>query len=92
MTIDQFQRAYAIARNGADLYSADTDSLYGFGLRSFQPVCVPIEDVAACIRWQCVQFNGGIDTDALSECHTHFVTLNKVSVLEHVGHCPHCGK
>ena len=90
MTNKQFQRAYAIAMGGADLSNADIDSLCGFGLRSFQPVCVFIEDVAACIRWQCLQFNGGIDNEALNECRHFFVAENRVSVVE--PSCPHCGK
>jgi hypothetical protein len=73
MTNEQFQRAYdlAIDPNFSSL-KHDISIFDGFGLRGFQPITATIEAVAACIRWQCCQMNGGIDQEALTECHDAF--------------------
>jgi hypothetical protein len=81
MSPDQFRAACAMARSDKDLSHVDLSILDGFGLKSFKPVTVPIETVAACIRWQTFQFNGGIDTDALNECRRAFVTRKRVEVI-----------
>ena len=39
----------------------------GFGFKDFQPVNVTKQAVAQLIRWQCLQFNGQFDNDALND-------------------------
>jgi hypothetical protein len=75
----EFQKAYEIACGDQDLSDFDLDLLDGFGLPDFQPVTVPIETVARCIRWQCFYIGGGIDQDALNECRNAF--RRKVTVV-----------
>ena len=83
MTVNQFRRAYALAMSAVDLSKWDMSLLDGFGLPNFQPVVVALEAVARCIRWQVCQWNGGIDADALQECHCFFVyPSQRVQVLE----------
>ena len=36
----------------------DISIFSGFGLRSFEPVAVTLDSVAALINWQALQFNG----------------------------------
>jgi hypothetical protein len=93
MTAEQFRRAYAIAMSKRDLSNVNFDALCGYGLSDFNPVTVPIEAVARCIRWQTQQFDGGIDGEALTECRRFFVyPSRRVEVLESEGCCPHCGQ
>ena len=69
MTKDQLQRAVAIAESDTDLSNErkQIDIFDGYGLEGFKPVHVTIKQVADLVRWQCVQFNGCIDADALNE-------------------------
>jgi hypothetical protein len=68
MTHNQLQRAVEIAKSNTDLLteSSQIDIFDGFGLGSFKPVTVTVKQVAALIRWQCFQFNGGIDATELN--------------------------
>lgn len=72
MDAKQFREAVALAHSDVDLSAFNDDILFGFGLPDFQPVSVPLEVAARCIRWQCVMMNGGLDQDALEECRTLF--------------------
>ena len=80
MTKDQLSQALQIAKSDKDLHLASIDIFFGFGLEDFEPVYCTIDQVAALIRWQAVQFNGGIDSDALQEvCNVgrkKFLVLN----------------
>lgn len=68
MTLNQFQAAFAIAKDtNRDLSNVDDSLLYGFGLPSFRPVHTTLEAVAKIIRWQALQFNGEWDAAALNE-------------------------
>ena len=67
MTNEQFQRAFEIAKTGDDLHHADPQPFDGFALPDFEPVVVTFDQVARLIRWQAAQFNGGWDSEALTE-------------------------
>jgi hypothetical protein len=68
MTLNQFQQAFAIAKDfNRDLTNVDDAMLYGFGLSSFKPVYTTLEAVAKIIRWQALQFNGEWNGEALNE-------------------------
>jgi hypothetical protein len=80
MNNDQFKKAVEIARDtNIDLSKFDISILNGFALASFKKVSIIIEVAAACIRWQCLQLNGGIDNENLNECKIHFRT--KVQIV-----------
>lgn len=68
MTLQQFQSAFAIAKDfDRDLSNVDDSIHYGFGLNSFKPVHTTLEAVAKTIRLQALQFNGEWDAEALNE-------------------------
>lgn len=74
MTSQQFSAAVAMARDNRiellDRY--DINILSGFALPDFRPVSIILEVAAACIRWQCAQFDGGWDNEAMEECREFF--------------------
>tara|TARA_Y100000992_G_C21207057_1_gene463455 strand:- start:565 stop:855 length:291 start_codon:yes stop_codon:yes gene_type:complete len=72
MDNNQFSQAVAMARSDIELDQYDTDILMGFGLPDFKQVSVILEVAAACIRWQCAQFDGGWDNEAMEECRNAF--------------------
>jgi len=39
----------------------------GYGLPDFKPVHITLNNLAALVRWQCVQLNGSLDSTALNE-------------------------
>jgi hypothetical protein len=55
-----------------DLSSENDDSFCGFGLLGFKPIMATIHQAAKVIRYQCLQFDGGIDNDNLHECRVAF--------------------
>lgn len=68
MTLRQFSKAQQLARTPQNEFNHQRLARFdGFGLSSFQPVAVTLADVAELIRWQCLQFNGELNSDALSE-------------------------
>ena len=68
MTLNQFQQAFAIAKDfNRDLSNVDDSILYGYGLASFKPVHTTLEAVAKTIRWQALMMNGEWDAEALNE-------------------------
>lgn len=68
MTLKQFSSAQQLARTPQKEFQHERLARFdGFGLSSFQPVSVTLEDVAALIRYQCLQFNGEFSADALAE-------------------------
>jgi len=68
MTLQQFQAAFAIAKDfDRDLSNVDDSTLYGYGLDDFKPVHTTLEAVAKIIRWQALQFNGEWNAEALNE-------------------------
>jgi hypothetical protein len=68
MTLQQFQAAFAIAKDfKRDLSDVDNSILFGYGLPHFTPVHTTLEAVAKTIRWQALQMNGEWDSEALNE-------------------------
>lgn len=68
MTIEQLQKAFAIANDrNVDLSNVDDTNLFGFGLPTFAPVYTTLQAVAKVIRWQALQFNGQWNAEALNE-------------------------
>lgn len=57
----------------------DTSMFDGFGLHDFKPITCTVENLAALIRWQCFQMNGGIDQASLQEIAT--IGKKKFTVL-----------
>lgn len=76
----ELSQALEIAQNNEDL-SGETDQLdifNGFALSNFKQITVSIHQLAALVRWQCVQMNNSIDTDALDEisrCRHKFIVV-----------------
>ena len=79
MTKNEFKAAVEIATTDRDLSGIDTTPLHGYGLRSFNPVGVTLEAVAALVRWQCFCLDGSIDAEGLAEMHRIF--RRKVTVI-----------
>lgn len=72
MNADHFSAAVAMARSDIELDQYDINVLDGFGLSDFKQVHVLLEVVAKCLRWQCCQFGGGWDNEAMEECRLAF--------------------
>ena len=70
MKRDQLEKAVQLALSKADLDLADLAMFDGFGLAGFRPVTVTTRALAMLIRWQCVQLNGQINSEALDEIAT----------------------
>ena len=67
MTKSEFTKAFKLAKSAATLSDSENELFYGFGLKDFKPIHCTIEGVAKIIRWQCEQFNGDWDMEALNE-------------------------
>ena len=67
MTMQQLSQAVAIARSDKPLDIESMGIFDGFGLPEFKPVVCTLDALAMLVRWQCVQFNGGLDPQALNE-------------------------
>ena len=92
MKAETFKKAVRMARTSGDLSGVDTTPLYGVGLTDFDPVTVPLEVVAAFVRYQCMGIFGDYwdhtEEGALKRMMCH--PSKRVEVIEeHV--CPHCG-
>jgi len=70
MKREQLEKAAQLSLSKADLDVADLSIFDGFGLAGFKPVTVTTRALAMLIRWQCVQFNGQINSEALDEIAT----------------------
>lgn len=64
MTTAELKQATAIALSQEKI-AASIDCFDGFGLPAFTPVVCTIHQLAQLIRWQCIQFNGQIDNEAM---------------------------
>ena len=81
MNKQEYQKALNIAKNDLldDYQDNDLDSLDGFALRDFQPVCCTLSTIARLIKWQAQYFNGQYDNDALNEiwaCRRKFIVVD----------------
>ncbi|MFA5767635.1 MAG: hypothetical protein WC919_06975 [Candidatus Paceibacterota bacterium] len=73
MIAAEFKTACKLAFDRAvDLSGENDDSFWGFGLPGFKPIMATIRQAAKAIRYQCWQFDGGIDQDNLQECRVAF--------------------
>jgi hypothetical protein len=82
MTDLEFKKACRLAFDtSVDLRIYFNDALMGFGLPDFKPVLLHLEEVAECIRWQCLCLDGSIDQKNLAECRLCFVTLKRVQIV-----------
>ena len=68
----QLQDAIDLARSGAPLQIEDLAVFEGYGFPDFKPIACTVEALAMLIRWECVQFDGLLDAEALVQ-------------IEHVG-------
>lgn len=66
MTKKELSKALKIAQSDLNLTAHETDIFMGFGSKDFKPVYCLLNQLAWLVRYQCVQFNGGVDADALS--------------------------
>ena len=72
MTRNELSKAVALAQTDVSLpkyigpQSVDCP-FDGFALSDFEPVTCTIRDLAALVRYQCMQLNGELDTTALNE-------------------------
>lgn len=67
MNKQELKDAFEIAKSDIEISFRESDVFMGFGLPEFKPVYVTKRQVAGLIRYQCFQFNGGIDNEALKE-------------------------
>jgi hypothetical protein len=70
LTKQEFSDALTLANSDAKL-DGDLSVFEGFGLEGFKPVYCTVEQVASLIRYQCLQFNGNLDSLALNEIGRH---------------------
>lgn len=77
MNKQEFSKALKMAKEHS--YGIANLSLFdGFGLPHFKPIACTLNDLAGLISWQCLCFNGSIDTEALNEiwaCKKRFVIV-----------------
>lgn len=78
MTKDQLSAAMTIAKAEGSLLNEDLAIFEGYGLPSFKAITCTVRQVAALIRWQCVNIDGGIDGLALQELASRGKTLFNV--------------
>jgi hypothetical protein len=68
MTTKQLEAALSMAVNDQrSMIDEDIMQFDGFGLKNFEPVTCTLRQLAALVRWQCVRYNGTVDSDALQE-------------------------
>lgn len=67
MNTNEFKKAFHIAKSNADLSTVSIDHLYGYGLKSFEPVTTTLEAIAAVMRWQALRFDGSWDMDEIND-------------------------
>lgn len=70
LTKQEFSNALTLANSDTKL-DGDLSVFEGFGLEGFNPVYCTVEQVASLIRYQCLQFNGNLDSLALNEIGRH---------------------
>jgi len=70
MKTTELDNALALARSDAPLNLDDISIFDGFGLPDFRPIVCTVEALAILVRWQCIQFDGSVDAEALDEIAT----------------------
>lgn len=66
MNKTQVSKALELAKSDI-IIREDIGVFDGYGLVDFKPINCSLESIAALIRWECVYFNGNIDTQALND-------------------------
>lgn len=66
MTKEEFKKAMEISREEDDMSEVDISVFQGYGLPGFGRIHVTLRQVAALIRWECLQFNGEYDGKKLN--------------------------
>ena len=62
----EFKKATKLALNPELTGTFDNIQIFdGFGLNGFKPVACTLKDMAGLIKWQCLKYDGNIDTEAL---------------------------
>lgn len=79
MTKQQFSEAVKMIREDRVPAGIDDSILHGCGVKGFKPVVVTLEVAAQFIRYQCMQFNGQFDNEALNE--TFIILLKKAVII-----------
>ncbi len=67
MNIAEMKLVMQTARRCGRLDHEAIAQFQGYGLKDFKPVHVSIWQVSRLIRWQCLQFNGEFDMEAVDE-------------------------
>lgn len=81
MLKSQFTEAFQLAKGDADLSAYPLDIFDGYGLRDFLPVACELGAFARLIRWQCLQFNGQFNQDALTDMYHFAVKRRRVEII-----------
>ena len=72
------EAAMAIAQGDEDLTNEDIGLFNGFALPDFEPVACTLRALARLIRWQCIQFNGGVyqvELNTIWACRRRFLVV-----------------
>jgi hypothetical protein len=80
MRTQQLEAALTLARSSVRLNIDDLAQFDGFALPDFRPVTCTLEALAMLVRWQCVCFDGSVDSEALQEIAT--VGRHRFTVLD----------
>ncbi len=67
MKATDLDTALAIARSDRPLNVADLAIFDGYGLPGFQPITYTVEALAMLLRWECLCFDGSVDSGALQQ-------------------------
>jgi hypothetical protein len=67
MKTSDLDTALVVARSDRPLNVADLSIFDGYGLPGFKPITCTLEALAMLVRWQCICFDGSIDSEALAE-------------------------
>ncbi len=67
MNKQELSNSLKIAQSNEKLGNEDISNFLGFGLKDFPPIYCTTNQIAALIRYQCIQMNGKICSNALQE-------------------------
>jgi hypothetical protein len=67
MTKQEFSQAFSMAKTGQDLTRFDDSPLHGCGLPDFGTVHTTVGAVARLVQWQCLCWDGSIDSVSLAD-------------------------
>jgi len=67
MNKKEIVQALAIAKSNEDLSAVDDNVMIGYGLKDFKPIHLTLRQVAKVIRWDCIRFNGELDSEEFDD-------------------------